>query len=265
MSEIRLVVQADDFGMCAAVNAGIVRAFRDGIVTQAMLMAPCAWFPHAASLAREHGIPVGLHTTLTAEWPHLRWGPLTRAPSLSEPDGTFRRTIDAAVLHADAVEATAELRAQAERVLAAGLLPVLVDVHMGQVCEAATSAVCEWLGRPFLYPVGVPHLALDSFEVLSTVPARCKRDWLLDHLASLGPGSHYLQSHPGVPGPELSALTEPRADHAVWAEAFRASDLAALTDPRVRRLARERGIRLVSADALPTSPPARWAGAAESG
>ena len=44
MSEIRLVVQGDDLGMCRAVNEGIALAAIDGVLTQASVMAPTPWF-----------------------------------------------------------------------------------------------------------------------------------------------------------------------------------------------------------------------------
>ena len=80
---IRLIVQADDFGMCHAVNEGVVEAFLDGILTQATMMVPCPWFAEAADLAHRHGIPVGMHSTLTCEWDAMRWRPLTRGRSLA--------------------------------------------------------------------------------------------------------------------------------------------------------------------------------------
>ena len=85
MSGARLILQADDFGMCDAVNDGIVAAFRAGTLTQASVMVPCPRFEGAAALAREHAIPVGVHGTLTCEWDFLRWGPLTNGASLTEP------------------------------------------------------------------------------------------------------------------------------------------------------------------------------------
>ena len=246
MSEIRLIVQADDFGMCHAVNVGVLEAFRHGLVTQAMLMAPCPWYPEAAALAKQHGIPVGIHSTLTCEWDAMRWRPLTGGASLGEADGTFHRSIDAAAHAVDAADATRELLAQARRVGEAGLLPVSVDVHMGMVCEEATEVLCRRLRRPFLYPVFEPCLALDSFEVLSPRPAATKRTWLIEHLESLGPGTHFLQTHPGRAGPELAALARADSPVAPWAETYRASDLAVLVDPRVLRVVAARRIRLVS-------------------
>jgi len=61
----RLIVNADDFGLSASVNAAVVRAHRDGILTSASLMVNEPGFEEAVQLAREHpGIGVGLHLTL---------------------------------------------------------------------------------------------------------------------------------------------------------------------------------------------------------
>ena len=94
MSEIRLVVQGDDLGMCRAVNEGIALAATDGILTQASVMAPTPWFAEGAATVRRIELPVGLHVTLTCEWDYLRWSPLSPAPTLRGSDGTFHRTVD---------------------------------------------------------------------------------------------------------------------------------------------------------------------------
>lgn len=245
---IRLVIQADDFGMCHAVNAGIVEAFEHGLLTQAQAMAPCPSFPEAAGLAVAHGIPVGLHCTLTSEWTHLRWGPLTGGASLVGPDGTFHRSIEAARQRARPEEAALELMAQADRLKACDIDPVHVDAHMGLVVESAYRATCRHLARPFLYPLFDPSLALTSFAILSEVPAHDKRDWLLAYLDRLPAGAHLLQTHPALPSPELRALTDPHEANAPWAEAYRVSDLEALLDPRARAIVDHRGIELVTVD-----------------
>jgi hopanoid biosynthesis associated protein HpnK len=61
----RLIVNADDFGRSAASNAGVVRAFRDGILTTASLMVSGEAAAEAIAIAREHPrLGVGLHLTL---------------------------------------------------------------------------------------------------------------------------------------------------------------------------------------------------------
>jgi hopanoid biosynthesis associated protein HpnK len=61
----RLIVNADDFGLSPEVNAGIMRAHRDGILRAASLMvAEPAALP-AAELARDNpGLDVGLHAVV---------------------------------------------------------------------------------------------------------------------------------------------------------------------------------------------------------
>ena len=48
----QLIVNADDFGLTEAVNAGIVKACFRGIVTSTTIMANGAAFDHAASVGR---------------------------------------------------------------------------------------------------------------------------------------------------------------------------------------------------------------------
>jgi chitin disaccharide deacetylase len=118
---MQLIVQGDDFGMCHAVNAGIEKAFVDGILTQASTMAACPWVDEALETAVRLGIPVGLHQTLTCDWDRLRWGPLTFGASLAGGDGIFPATVAEAAAGADVEEAVDELLAQAGRVAEFGL------------------------------------------------------------------------------------------------------------------------------------------------
>jgi predicted glycoside hydrolase/deacetylase ChbG (UPF0249 family) len=250
LADIELVVQADDLGMCHAVNEGIVRAFIDGIVTQAAIMAPCPWFDEATALVREHRIPVGLHCTFTSEWDHLRWRPLTGGVSLAGADGTMHRTVEAATERLDPEEAFVELKAQADRVLAAGIEPICCDNHMGAIHPGACERLCAVLGLPFLYPVVEPHVAFASSVMMSPYEGNSthadKKAWLLNHIDRLTPGRHYLCTHPAVAGEEIRSLTRPGARNADWAERFRKSDLEALTDPDVKAAIEARGIALVS-------------------
>jgi chitin disaccharide deacetylase len=58
----RLIVNADDFGLTAGVNQGIIEAHVSGIVTSTSLMVDRPAAADAARLAREHpALSVGLH------------------------------------------------------------------------------------------------------------------------------------------------------------------------------------------------------------
>jgi len=243
---VQLVVQGDDFGMCHAVNQGVETCFTAGILTQASMMAPCPWAEEAFSLARRHRIPLGLHQTLTCDWEHLRWRPLTNGRSLVGADGMFRSTVAEAAASVVVEEAVAELLAQADRVTSAGVRLGYLDLHMGPVCVPAYEAVSNKLGLPFLYPGLASSLRFASIEHLSPRPAGEKRAWLMSHLAGLFLGVHLLVCHPGVPGPELASVTTPESPVYRWAQEYRASDLEVLTDPEVRRAVEQHGVVLTS-------------------
>lgn len=58
----RLIVNADDFGLAAGVNEGIIESHVSGILTSTSLMVDRAAAADAARLAREHpALSVGLH------------------------------------------------------------------------------------------------------------------------------------------------------------------------------------------------------------
>src|SRR3954447_8143193 len=69
-AEIRLVVNADDFGMSPAISRGIVRAHRDGIVTSTSLLGNCVDLDQArAALAEAPNLGVGVHLALVGGGP----------------------------------------------------------------------------------------------------------------------------------------------------------------------------------------------------
>lgn len=238
---IKLVVQCDDFGMCHSGNLGAVRAFTDGILTQASVMVPCPWFREAAKLAKEHSLPVGVHLTLTAEWEFMRWGPLTAGRSLVGDDGRFPRTIDAVREKATVEEITDEFTAQTELFLSEGLPLEYFDCHMGVVNPAPYVEVCTRYGKPFDYPIGDVAVGFDSIHMMSGRPDDEKVPYLIDRISKMGPGKHLIVGHCAVESDELRALSEnPRSID------YRPSDVAALTSPDVRKAVEAHGVELVS-------------------
>jgi chitin disaccharide deacetylase len=118
-----------------AVNAGILRALTDGVARSTTLMVPCPWALHAMRLLRDHpDIAFGVHLTAVSEFADYRWGPLTprnEVPSLLDETGAFFSNDRQAELLARTrlEELQAEVRAQIEAVLAAGLRPTHLDWH----------------------------------------------------------------------------------------------------------------------------------------
>ncbi|PYI99964.1 MAG: hypothetical protein DME25_21765 [Verrucomicrobia bacterium] len=60
----RLIVNADDFGRSRSINAAVIRAQREGILTTASLMVNEPASEEAVALARDNPrLGVGLHLT----------------------------------------------------------------------------------------------------------------------------------------------------------------------------------------------------------
>lgn len=244
---IKLVVQGDDLGMCRAVNEGIEHAFTDGILTQTSVMAPTPWFGEGAAMAKRHGIATGLHLTLTCEWDYLRWAPLSPGSSLRDPDGGFKRTVEAA-LEGDPAEAVIEANAQIDRAQAAGLELTYVDPHMGVSLVPAYEAACARIGKKFMYDQITPHHDWSSPVIwLSLMSRRDRGAQLAATLEALDDGVHMLMAHPGTDTPELAALTPSDAPNYFWAQPTRIADLEALCAPEVRQVVEARKIELVAA------------------
>ncbi|MCG3207633.1 MAG: Chitooligosaccharide deacetylase [Anaerolineae bacterium] len=92
-----LIINADDFGMCHAVNAAIMAAMTTGIARSTTLMVPCPWALHAMRFLKEHPqIPFGVHLTVIADWADYRWGPVTpkeKVPTLIDRAGLDYRAL----------------------------------------------------------------------------------------------------------------------------------------------------------------------------
>src|SRR6266849_8051243 len=83
----RLIVNADDFGRSGGINAAVIRAHREGILTTASLMVNEAAFDEAVALARENPrLGVGLHLTLVCG--HSA-SPAEKIPGLVNGEGKF--------------------------------------------------------------------------------------------------------------------------------------------------------------------------------
>ena len=73
-----LIVNADDLGMCQAVNRAIVGTLAAGIVRSTSLMVPCPSARQAIRFLGEHPeVSFGVHLTAISDSVHNRWRPLT--------------------------------------------------------------------------------------------------------------------------------------------------------------------------------------------
>lgn len=131
-----VILHADDIGMCQSTVTAFVDLVEFGVVSSAAMMVPCSWFPEAALRARHmtgRRLDVGVHVTLTSEWPNYRWGAISTtdpATGLFDAEGYFPRNTDPADPRATGLAVAREIRAQIDRALAFGIDVTHIDSHM---------------------------------------------------------------------------------------------------------------------------------------
>jgi predicted glycoside hydrolase/deacetylase ChbG (UPF0249 family) len=256
----QLVVNADDFGFTRDVNAGIVEAHRDGILTATTLMATGDAFDDAVRLARETpSLDIGCHLVLVG------------APGFPL---TIPQLVRAVALGRIAIYD--ELVKQVRRIVDTGLSPTHLDTHkhthlLPPVLEAVARISEEfripWVRRPFDFPLqpggvgGAKRAWTNKLMRLMSGRFRAElgrhhcrsTDWfagfkltgsygsedLIDVIRALPEGVTEFMCHPGRCGDDLrSARTRLKES--------REEELRALTAPEVRVALAEAGVKLVS-------------------
>jgi hopanoid biosynthesis associated protein HpnK len=127
-----LILNADDFGMTRGVNQGIVRAHREGILTSTTLMANGPAFADAVEqTAANPKLGVGCHLVLVGG---KCVAPREDVASLADAQGNlpeslpkFVAKISSGMIPTRQIEI--EMRAQIEKIRAAGIAPTHLDTH----------------------------------------------------------------------------------------------------------------------------------------
>jgi predicted glycoside hydrolase/deacetylase ChbG (UPF0249 family) len=146
-SSIRLVTRGDDAGMCHTANIAIRDAAKYGILRNVSVMVPAPSFDEAAQIfSSMPGVTIGLHVDLTAEWEHLRWGPVLsvdEVPTLINTRGYFFHSCEGLINSiASLDQMQAEVCAQLSKARKAGLEIQYLDEHMG---VGRVNGLGEWL------------------------------------------------------------------------------------------------------------------------
>jgi predicted glycoside hydrolase/deacetylase ChbG (UPF0249 family) len=258
-----LIVNADDFGMCHAVNEAIFDTLQEGIARSTSLMVPCPWMLHATHFLADHPeVPFGIHLTAISEWADYRWGPVVareKVPSLLDKAGYFYdfEHMPGFLAQVPLDQLEVEFRAQIEVVLAAGLQPTHLDWHclrMGgraDILDVMLRLAREYglalrvAGRSWIEKLqsrGFPTNDYDFLDSYSLDPVN-KAARYAELLHELPVGLSEWAVHPGLDTPELLAI-EPDGNH------IRQTDFDFLTSQQARDVVREEGIVLLDYRAL---------------
>lgn len=251
---IKLIVNSDDFGMCHSVNVGVLKAFQEGILTQSTIMPPSPWFEEGIAMAKEHSMPIGVHLTTACDFDLYKYKPISGGRSLVRDDGSFYNTVAETREAGTSEEIEAELRAQIDLVIARGITPTHIDVHMDVIDEDMIVKLLREYGIHGRKPVPQKYTdciyQFDSFgygedRFSSSMPREKKKGALEKWLKSLPDGFHFLCGHCAVESDEMISTS---SDGSPWAQEYRAGDLATFTDPDIIALVKELDIKLISFD-----------------
>ncbi|HBH3650845.1 chitin disaccharide deacetylase [Clostridioides difficile] len=122
----KIIINADDFGYCEAVNYGIISAHNNGIVRSTSMMANMPGVEHGVGLLKENKtLNCGVHMTLSCGRPLL-----SNLKTIVDKEGFFiRRITDEIIEKMDCDEIYRELCAQIDRVKGLGIDISHLDSH----------------------------------------------------------------------------------------------------------------------------------------
>lgn len=180
----KVIINADDFGLCSSVNAAIVACYQAGNLTSTTCMVNMPGTVEAAQLAAANpGLAIGLHFCLT------EGKPLTSSPSLTAANGEFydRGTLMRRIVRGQVKtqEIAAEFAAQLAKLRSLGIAPTHTDSHQHTHMN------------PFVFRAILPHIRQQKLPVrlatppqlstslLFTRPARYAKQWVLQQMSNL--------------------------------------------------------------------------------
>ena len=229
MTERTLIVNADDFGLSAGVNAGVARTHEEGILTSASLMVRQPAAEEAAAYARATpALGVGLHVDL-GEW--------------VQQDGTWTAVYEVVPIEGDPEAVEAELQSQLARFRAlTGREPTHLDshqhVHKWESVRGVFRRLATQLDVPLRHHLGGVVYCGDLYghdEHGLPIPEAISPAALMEIIGSLGPGVTELACHPGIGADTGSPYGREREQ-----------EVEVLCDPGIAEALRREGIALRS-------------------
>jgi chitin disaccharide deacetylase len=253
-NDIILITRADDMGYTHTGNLAILECLRNGIIKSAAILAIAPWFEEAAAMARENpDLSFGVHMGIIGEWRGYRWRPVlpySEVPSLVDEDGFLWRSPAEFWAHSpDMNDLEREFSAQIDLVRKKGVQVDYLDTHYIMPYHERFRPVVEKLGKEKNIPVSclLGEQELDDFGIYTPSPEQ-KEEVMERVLKGLKPGVNLLIAHPGYPSLENDALIhfEPKDVKLVGVGKDRAAETLVYTSPRIKRLMKDLGIKLMS-------------------
>jgi len=258
-----LIVNADDFGLCAEITTGIIKAHTDGIVTAASIVANGRYFKEGMALLKNTGLDAGVHLTLVGSEKPIS-GPIN---GLVDDKGCFLanyRKVVARIVSGqfDRAALKKELFSQVGLIRDYDITLTHLDSHQHLhllpavrklACEIAEKFNIKWIRLPSANPTGFQEIGVNLLSRILKSNVKQQKLRFPDHflgfpergrmneerlsriLQRLKPGLAELMVHPGY-----DASGKYDWDYR-WED-----EIKALTSERIKNIIKEQGITLTN-------------------
>jgi chitin disaccharide deacetylase len=258
-----LIVNADDFGLCAEITTGIIKAHTEGIVTAVSVVANGRYFKEGMALLKNTGLDAGVHLTLVGEEKPLS-GPID---GLVDEEGYFLasyRETAARIVSGrfDGAALEKELFGQVGLIRDYGINPTHLDSHQHLhllpsvrkiTCEIAKKFNIKWIRLPSSGSAGLQDMGVNLLSRALRSGAKQQKLRFTDHflgfqergkmneeklsliLQRLKPGLAEMMVHPGY-----DASGKYDWDYH-WED-----EIKALTSEKIKKIIKEQGITLTT-------------------
>lgn len=151
---MKLIVNADDFGLSNGVNYGIIDAYKNGVVRSTSIMAGMPGFKHGVELLNSckglEGLGCGVHLTLSAYKPVL-----STHKTIVDENGFFYKRISEELIESefDLEEIYKEFSAQIQKVISSGIQITHLDSHHHVHTLKSLKPIMERLIKEYNLPI----------------------------------------------------------------------------------------------------------------
>ena len=177
---VKLIFNADDFGISQGVNEAIFKAHTQGVLNSTSIMITLKYVPQALELAKQMpDLNIGLHANLTNENSVLKQNEI---PLLVDENGKFKHGfVNLAVLsllHPIELknQAKKEIKAQIEKAIACGIKLTHLDSHRHIHMIPAIFKACMELAEEY----NIPRLRFVNENPIATIKQTSSKEWLTD-------------------------------------------------------------------------------------
>lgn len=256
-----LIIHADDMGMSDSENTATIEAMDKGTVNSGSVMVPCPKFQEIADYSKTHPkADIGIHLTITSEWPSYKWGPVlphVEVESIIGSDGFFLENMDKVIENAIPVEVEKEFRAQIMKAMESGIELTHIDSHM----YAAFSSnellkIYISLGKEFNLPVlltndlTIRSLMSKNLIVVDQLYCAKAEDYSIglnyyyrETLRSIKPGLNCILVHTALNNKEMQNII---SDQPNFGADWRQDDFDFFISDECKQLIMENNIQLIT-------------------